>query len=151
MASPDPLAGTELADVLADLDGIHPGIDLIRTGLRLIADDTHLDVNTTQVLLAILAGSPDATDILGAIGHLAARLTNPDSNPALRPLPADARKETCHQGELTAYHLTDPDLRHTAANACAALDSPMDANAGQCSRCGGWFPGWPGGVCDACK
>jgi hypothetical protein len=25
------------------------------------------------------------------------------------------------------------------------------AGAGQCSRCGGWFPDWDGGVCDACR
>ncbi|MDH6224336.1 hypothetical protein [Streptomyces sp. MJP52] len=22
--------------------------------------------------------------------------------------------------------------------------------SGQCSRCGGWFPDWSGGICDAC-
>ncbi|WP_235455415.1 hypothetical protein [Streptomyces olivochromogenes] len=25
------------------------------------------------------------------------------------------------------------------------------AVGGQCSKCGGWFEGWSGGVCDACK
>ncbi|MFF4902869.1 hypothetical protein [Streptomyces sp. NPDC001068] len=25
------------------------------------------------------------------------------------------------------------------------------AASGQCSVCSGWFEGWSGGVCDACK
>lgn len=113
--------GTDLGDCLEDLAGIHPGIDLIRDGLRLLAHDRH-DLNTTQLLLAMLAGSPDSTDVLGAIGHLVARLSNPDTNPALRQLPLDTQKETAHQGWLTAHNLTDPDHRHTTSNACAALD-----------------------------
>lgn len=23
--------------------------------------------------------------------------------------------------------------------------------SGQCSKCGGWFPDWDGGVCSACQ
>ncbi|MDV9189779.1 hypothetical protein R6L23_16410 [Streptomyces sp. SR27] len=33
--------------------------------------------------------------------------------------------------------------------ALAPTATPQSA-AGQCSRCGGWFEGWNGGVCDAC-
>lgn len=116
-----PITGTDLGDTLEDLEGIHAGIDLIRDGLRLLSLDRH-DLNTTQVLLATLAGSPDGTDVLGAIGQLVARLTNPNSNPALRSLPLDAQKDARRQGELTAYHLGDPDLRDSASNANAALD-----------------------------
>lgn len=113
--------GTDLGDVLDDLAGIHPGLDLIRDGIRLIAHDRH-DINTTQVLIAALAGSADGTDILAAGGHLVARLTNPDTNPALRTLPLDVQKDAAHQGWLTAHHLTDPDLRNSAATANHTLD-----------------------------
>jgi hypothetical protein len=114
--------GTELGDLLDDLAGIHPGIDLIRDGIRLLAHDRHT-IPTTQLLLATLASSPDALDVTGAIGQLVARLTDPDTNPALRTLPLDVQKDARHQGSLTAYNLTDPDLRHTASTACAALDN----------------------------
>lgn len=112
---------TELGDLLADLEGVHAGIDLIRDGIRLLAHDRH-DLNTTQVLLAVLAGSPDSTDLLAAIGHLVARLANPDTNPVLRTLPLDQQKEAAHQGWLTCHNLADPDLRNSASNANAALD-----------------------------
>jgi hypothetical protein len=112
---------SELGGTLADLAGIHAGIDLIRDGIRLIAHDRH-DVNTTQVLLAVLAGSPDALDVLGAIGQLVERLSNPDTNPAIRHLPVDQQKEAAHQGWLTCHNLTDPDHRDTTSRACTALD-----------------------------
>ncbi|MGV9891711.1 hypothetical protein [Streptomyces sp. NPDC003395] len=112
---------TDLGGILADTADIHAGIDLIRNGIRLIAHDRH-DINTTQLLLATLAGSPDGTDILGAIGQLVARLASADTNPALRTLPFEQQKKATHQGELTAYTLNDPDLRNPAANANAALD-----------------------------
>ncbi|MFF9287536.1 hypothetical protein [Streptomyces griseosporeus] len=112
---------TDLGDTLADLAHTHPGIDLIRDGIRLLAHDRH-NLHTTQVLIAMLAGSPDSTDVLGAIGQLVARLTNPDTNPCLRTLPLDQQKEAERHGWLTSHALTDPDLRDPAANANAALD-----------------------------
>jgi hypothetical protein len=113
--------GTDLGRVLAGLDGIHAGIDLIRDGIRLLAHD-RLDLDTTQVLLTTLAGSPDGTDVLAAIGRLIARLASADTNPAIRTLPLDQQKEAAHQGWLTAHNLTDPDHRNTTALATAALD-----------------------------
>ena len=113
--------GTSLGDTLDDLAHIHPGIDLIRDGLRLLAHDRHT-LPTTQLLIAALAGSPDSTDVLAAIGQLVERLTNPDLNPTLRTLPLDQQKTATHHGWLTAHNLTDPDLRNSAANATAALD-----------------------------
>ncbi|MFR9794258.1 hypothetical protein ACL07V_37485 [Streptomyces sp. MB22_4] len=112
---------TELGGTLTDLASVHAGIDLIRTGIRLLAHDRH-DLNTTQVLLAALAGSPDGTDVLAAIGQLVERLTSADTNPAVRALPIDQQKEAAHQGWLTQHNLTDPELRDTASRACAALD-----------------------------
>ncbi|CAK7288653.1 hypothetical protein [Streptomyces misionensis] len=114
--------GTELGGTLADLANVHAGIDLIRNGIRLIAHD-RLDLNQTQVLLAALAGSPDGTDVLAAIGQLAERLTSTDTNPAVRALPIDQQKEAAHQGWLTAHNLSDPELRDTASRACAVLDA----------------------------
>ncbi|CAL9667449.1 hypothetical protein SUDANB145_07234 (plasmid) [Streptomyces sp. enrichment culture] len=115
------LDGTDLGDALDDLTGIHAGLDLIRDGIRLLALDRH-DLNTTQVLVAALAGSPDATDVIGAVGMLVARLTSPDSNPCLRTLPLDQQKETALHGEHAAFDLTNPDLRNSASNANAAID-----------------------------
>jgi len=117
------ITGTDLGDLLDDITGIHPGLDLIADGIRLIAHDRHT-LNTTQVLIATLTGSPDATDTTGAIAHLTAWLTDPDTNPALRTLPFDQQKTATRHGQLTAHHLTDPDLRNTTAAACAALDQP---------------------------
>lgn len=119
---------SELGGTIADLADIHAGIDLIRDGLRLLAHDRH-DLNTTQVLLAVLAGSPDGTDVLAAVGQLVERLTNPDTNPALRTLPLDQQKDAAHQGWLTAHNLNDPDLRASASRACVALDPRKDTRS----------------------
>jgi hypothetical protein len=118
---------TDLGGTLTDLADVHAGIDLIRGGLRLLAHDRH-DLETTQVLLAVLAGSPDGTDVLGAVGQLVERLTSPDTNPILRTLPLDQQKEVAHQGWLTAHNLLDPTLRDTASQACAALDSRKEVH-----------------------
>jgi len=115
-----PVDDTELGIVLDDLAGIHPGIDLIRDGLRLLAHD-RLTVEQTQLLAVTLAGGTDGTDVLTAIGHLTARLLNADSNPALRTLPLDVQKDTQRHGELLVHHLTDPDLHQHASNASGAI------------------------------
>jgi hypothetical protein len=111
---------TELGDLLADLDGIHAGIDLISDGFRLIAHD-RLTTEQTQLLAVALAGSPDGTDVVTAVGLLVARLTNPDTNPALRGLDHDRQKTTQRHGELLVHHLADPDLHQHASNASGAI------------------------------
>lgn len=115
-----PIDNTELGGLLDDLAHIHPGIDLIRDGIRLLALD-RLTVEQTQLLAVTLAGGTDGTDLLTAIGHLTARILNPDSNPALRTLPLDAQKDTQRHGELLVHHLTDPDLHQHASNASGAI------------------------------
>lgn len=115
-----PPLDAELAGVLDDLAGIHPGIDLIRDGIRLLALDRHA-LGGTQLLAVALAGSPDGTDVLTAIGLLAARITNPDTNPALRTLPFEAQKDAQRHGENLLHHLTDPDLHQHASNASGAI------------------------------
>ncbi|MCX4911826.1 hypothetical protein [Streptomyces sp. NBC_00878] len=115
-----PVDGTELGDVLEDLDGFNAGIDLIRDGIRHIAT-SRLAVDDTQTLIAALAGSADGTDVLTAISHLVARLTHTDTNPALRTLPFEQQKTTQRHGENLVRHLADPDLHQHAANACGAI------------------------------
>ncbi len=120
-----PLDTTELGELLTYLtvNPSHPGIRLVCHGLALIAEDTTLTVNDTQVLLAELAGSPDGTDLLGALGHLVARLTNPDSNPALRTLPDDDNRKTAQlRGQRTAHTFTHYSLRNHPSTANAHLE-----------------------------
>lgn len=116
-----PVDGTDLGDLLEGLAGVHPGIDLIRDGLRLLAHD-RLTVDQTQTLCAALAGSADGTDLITAVGLLVARLTDADSNPALRTLPFDRQKTTQLHGENLVHHLAHDDLHHHASEAAAAID-----------------------------
>ncbi|WP_097964982.1 hypothetical protein [Streptomyces sp. or20] len=109
----------DLDGALDDLAGIHPGIDLIRDGISLLALDRHT-ADGTQTLLATLSGSPGA-DVITAVGHLVARLANADLNPALHGLPLDTQKVTRLHGEQAAFHLADPDLHQHASEASAAI------------------------------
>lgn len=114
-----PPLDADLAKALDDLDGIHPGVDLIRDGIRHLALDRHT-VDGTQTLLATLAGSAGA-DVITAIGHLVARLANADHNPALRGLPLDVQKQAQRHGEQAALHLADPDIHQPASEASASI------------------------------
>src|ERR1044072_5476851 len=102
----------ELAGLLDDLADIHPGIDLILDGVRLIAldrldaDDRRRPTDMTQLLAVTLAGSPDGTDVLTLIGLLVARITTADSPaagqnpppppPPPRPPPARQQRTRRH-------------------------------------------------------
>lgn len=114
-----PLDGTELGDVLADLEGFHPGIDLIRDGIRLIATD-RLTTAQTQSLCAALAGA-QGVDVLTAVGLLVARLTDADTNPSLRTLPLEQQKTAALHGERLVFDLADDDLHQHASEAAAAI------------------------------
>ncbi|WP_328545490.1 hypothetical protein [Streptomyces europaeiscabiei] len=115
-----PVDDTELGGVLEDLEGFHPGIDLIRDGIRLIATD-RLTTAQTQSLCAALAGA-NGVDVLTAIGLLVARLTDADTNPALRTLPFEQQKTTQLHGENLVRHLADDeDLHQHASEASAAI------------------------------
>ncbi|MDK0524982.1 hypothetical protein [Streptomyces sp. ML-6] len=109
----------DLAGVLDDLAGIHPGIDQIRSGIRLLALDRHT-ADKTQTLLAALAGSEGA-DVLTALAYLVGRLSTADTNPALRILPLSQQKTAQQHGEAAVYDLTDPDLHQHASEASAAI------------------------------
>ncbi|MEV8101093.1 hypothetical protein [Streptomyces sp. NPDC088135] len=112
----------DLAGVLDDLAGIHPGIDAIRSGIRLLALDRH-DLDKTQTLLAALAGSSDGTDVLAALAHLIARLATADTSPCLRTLPLDRQKRAQQYGEIAQFDLTDPELHQSVSEASAAISS----------------------------
>ncbi|NUS82691.1 MAG: hypothetical protein HOY75_08055 [Streptomyces sp.] len=114
--------GTALGYSLADLTGIHPGLDLIADGLRLIAHD-RLTTAQTQLILVALAGSADSSDLLAAVGQSVARLTDSDTNPALRTLPFDQQSIAFKEGYSISLELTDTALREITARANAALDT----------------------------
>ncbi|MEU3656433.1 hypothetical protein AB0E67_27225 [Streptomyces sp. NPDC032161] len=116
-----PPLDTDLDGLFDDLAGIHPGIDQILSGIRLLALDRH-SADRTQTLLAALAGSNGA-DILTALAHLVARLSTADTNPALRHLPLDRQKAAQQHGETAVYDLTDPQLHQHASEASAAISS----------------------------
>ncbi|MEU6016995.1 hypothetical protein ABZ826_23970 [Streptomyces sp. NPDC047515] len=116
-----PALDDEFVGVLDDLAGVHPGIDQIRSGIRLLALDRHTP-DMTQTLLAALAGSSDGTDILTALALLIGRLSTADTNPALHNLPLTQQKEAQRHGEAAVYDLTDPDLHQHASEAAAAID-----------------------------
>lgn len=111
------------ADFEAALDairGIHPALDLIADGYRLLALD-RLSIENTQTVLVTLAGSPDGEDVLAVHAHTAARLTNPDTNPALRSLVMAAQKDVQGCGAHLAFALSRPDLHQHASNASGAI------------------------------
>lgn len=115
-----PLDG-ELAGLHEDLRGIHPGIDLILDGYRLIALDQHT-LDMTQTLIAAIGGGSDGLNLTNLGGQTIARLADADTNPALRTLPLDVQKTARQQGQNAAYWLADPDLHQTAADTSAAID-----------------------------
>ncbi|MFD8516563.1 hypothetical protein ACFV27_37165 [Streptomyces antimycoticus] len=111
----------ELAGLLDDLAGLHPGIDMMCDAIRLIALDRHT-VDETQSLIAGLAGGADGTNVVTAIALAIARLSDADTNPALRSLPADRQKNAARTGQLAHLALSDPELHQTASETCAAID-----------------------------
>lgn len=111
----------DLAGLLDDLAGLHPAIDMMCDAIRLTALERHT-VQDSQSLIAGLAGGADGTNVVTAIAMAIARLSNPDTNPALRDLPADRQKTTTRAGHLAYLALSDPDLHQTASETCAAID-----------------------------
>jgi hypothetical protein len=127
---------TDLDDLLADLADIDDtGIRFIVAGLRNIADRARAGALTrdrTQLLCTVLAASPEATDVLGAIGLTIAQITN-TTTPALHQLTDEARKTAAYYGEEAAFRLNDDELRQPASEACAALDNTQNRKDTQCA------------------
>lgn len=110
----------DLQDLIDDLRGIHPGLDLALDGIRHLLLDRHTP-DTTQTLIAGLAGGSDATNLIALIGAGIARLAHPDNNPALRCLPLDRQKTIQLRGEVTGHVLAHPDLGQFASDTSAAI------------------------------
>lgn len=105
-----PPLNDDLAGLLEDLRGFHPGIDQICDGVRLLALD-RLSIPQTQTALTVLAGSTDEPgqqiDVAALIGALIARLLNSAENPALRTLPAHVQAAAAEAGRAFADHDAD--------------------------------------------
>jgi hypothetical protein len=122
MDTPDgavPPLDDDLDGQLEDTAGIHPGIDMIRDGIRLLALD-RLTADQTQTILTTLSGA-DA-NVLATIGLLVQRLTNPDSNPALNTLEEQTAKDVRQLGEQFAYDLAVLDPGDRLNEAAARID-----------------------------
>ncbi|MGW1468440.1 hypothetical protein ACWCPT_29360 [Streptomyces sp. NPDC002308] len=120
-----PTATSDLDGLFEDLAGFSwlPGIDQVLNGFRAVAAATEsgdLTVDQTQTLLAVLAGAPDGTDLLGVIAHL---VTLTATNPGLARIPAHRQKAARQHTERTQALLLDPDLHTPAAEASAAISS----------------------------
>lgn len=115
-----PPLGDDLEDMLTALRGIHPGLDQIADGYRLLCLDRH-SVDMTQTLVAAL-GAWERRNVTELNGRTIARLADADTNPALRTLPLEQQKLARQQGQNAAYWLADPDLHQTAADTSAAID-----------------------------
>lgn len=122
-----PPVDAELAGVLEDLAGVHAGVDLITDGIRLLAVD-RLTVDRTQTVLATLAGSEGA-DVTTALALLVARLTDSDSNPALRGLTHPIQKTVRQLGEQHA-HLTAAAAPRAAITDAIGLIGLIDQGEG---------------------
>lgn len=117
-----PPLNDELEGLFEDLAAVHDaGVDQILAGLRLIALSRHT-VDRTQTLIAVLAGGADGLNLVTAIGEVVTRLSDSDTNPALRTLPIDQQKNAQRAGELAHLALSDPELHQTAAETCGAID-----------------------------
>lgn len=114
-----PLDDDGLGGVLDDTAGAHPGIDMIRDGLRRLALD-RLDSQQTMTVLAVLAGGEQ--NLLAGVGYLVERLTNPDTNPGLAGLDVETAKAVQASGERYRYELIEFGPRDTAAEAIAQID-----------------------------
>lgn len=109
----------QLAGLLDDLRGIHPGLDLILDGYQaLAADAPNLTADQTKTLLYCLAGAQGGD--LVALNGLAVRdLTR--RAPAVDTLADTARKQVLEAGERTEFESYWQD-RTAIAEAIAALD-----------------------------
>lgn len=102
-AVPPLSADEELAGLMEDLPAIHPGIDLMLSGVRTLALE-RLTREQTQAILATLCGA-DGTDVLGLIGNLVRHLSDPDFNPCLRVLDADTQANLRRAGAAVSVDL----------------------------------------------
>ncbi|KAF0646309.1 MULTISPECIES: hypothetical protein [Streptomyces] len=110
----------DLADRIADLRGIHRGIDLILDGARHLAL-SELTLDQTQTLLSTIAGN-GGVDVLDVLAQLVRRLTDPAQNPSLRALDPDVQKAVQRLGERHAYETAAYTPRDCPPEAAALID-----------------------------
>ncbi|MFF4866819.1 hypothetical protein ACFY3J_35025 [Streptomyces sp. NPDC001231] len=67
-----------------------------------------------------------------------------------RPVMADDACPLCGRWSCTGSDCPPSGIVPAATPATASAPAAA-SGGGQCSQCGGWFEGWPGGVCDACR
>lgn len=108
-------------DLLEDLSGIHPGLDQIRAGFRLLMLDRH-NRDETQTILAALAGTSDGTDVLGLVAAAISRLTNPTTNPCLRTIAPDVLADVRRIGYAAATELGSEVPRDLVAGVSGRID-----------------------------
>lgn len=102
-----PPLNADLAGLLDDLRGFHPGIDQICDGVQLLALD-RLTIPETQTVITMLAASTDEPgqqiDVSALIAALVQRLLTSAENPALRALPAGVQDTAARSGREFADH-----------------------------------------------
>lgn len=111
----------ELDLALEALTGVHPGLDQIAAGLRLIATERHTTASTELVLSHL--GANEDEDARAALRLVIGRMSSADTNPCLRTLPTDDQHLLTAIGAQYATNDLDPDLnpRHLISGACAVL------------------------------
>lgn len=114
-----------LVERLDSLAGIHPGLDLITAGFRLLLTE-RLTLDETQVLVSALAGDGDGNDVLGLLGSAVARLADADANPALRDLDHDTVQDVRRIGAAVAVDLDTTGPRDLVAEISARTDPHAD-------------------------
>lgn len=125
----------DLHDALDDLAGFGwiPGIDAILTGVRTVADAAEngaLSLDGTQTLLT-LTGNPYGPDLTTVLSLLAAHITHPDTNRALRDLPGDTQKTVQHLGELHVFETAELAPRDYPNEAAGLISAAADWSEGR--------------------
>jgi hypothetical protein len=116
-----PALDADLTFLLDGLGGAHPGIDLIRDGLRLLAG-AELDADRTQIVLYDLVGG-ESLDILTAVALVVRRLTDSATNPALRTLSSSARQNLRDVGACVDEDIAEFVPRQLVADAIGLIDT----------------------------
>lgn len=116
-----PLLDDDHQALLGELAGVHPALDQILSGFRILAL-ARLTTEQTQTVLHVLGGSTsEGTDLLGVIAATVRRLTDPDTNPALRHLPTEQQDTARQYGDQYAHYDAEFAPRELIAEANAAI------------------------------
>jgi hypothetical protein len=117
-------------DLLDSLSGIHPGLDQIRAGFRLLMTE-RLSLDETQTLMSALAGDLDGNDVQGLLAAAIARLADLEANPCLRDLDHDTAMDVRRIGAAVAVDLDTTAPRDLVAELSARTDPYAEQDGGQ--------------------